>query len=351
MSMKKIIVILCCAFSELIWANAYISLESENYSEALRVYDLVKEEANDVQDGEIVYTHSRFELGGSFKGFGAAYLQRLDGELEHASDVALIYYYEKQDARNIQNRIYDYSVKVSSLASKGVTVFYAYEWQETAWLKLNIDVAETTYLNEGALNGKLNYSDDQLSASAQLNWSYEKDALFKRNVKAAKGELFAASFIIGAYSKIGSHQLKISDLYHQVEWENAPYTNMQANTDRVGGVGDDGKLSIRPLGSGVEGYKDVSQSLDPRYYFTNIFTMAYGDLLLDVDYVADIIWPRVGYALPFLEQKIALKYSLDDSSVFLAYEYADHFNIYLNMDDVSYKKAHRIDLGFKVSVF
>ncbi|NRB42452.1 MAG: hypothetical protein HRU20_28950 [Pseudomonadales bacterium] len=332
-------------------AEVFLRFSSENYSAALRIYELVKEDASAVTDGEVIYSHSRAEIGGSYKGFGLAYLRRMDGVVHHSPDAALIYYYEKSDSSDIEERQYDYQLDVNTLASEGVTLSYQYAFEDRAWIKVNLDIAATDYLYDGRLNGDLNYNEGSLSAAAEVEYIYERDVLFDREVNAPEGSLTALSFSVGINSDITHHELSIKDAYHRVSWKDAPYTRLKANSDRVGSIAPDGKLDIRPLGSGVEGVRDVDQSLDPRFYWLNSWDISSGSLLLDVNYVAKAWWPKVGYAFNVGDQIIALRYSLTDQSVQINYQLSSSFKFVFAVDDLDYKEVHRFDMGFEIVAF
>ena len=130
-------------------ADVFSALTIENYSQSFAIYDLVKEEANDIVRGELIYSHNRFEIGATYKGLGVAYLQRLDGVIFHSYDAALIYYYDKRDTKNIPNRHYSYSLKVNTVRSQGATFFYEYYASNNVFLKVNVDIATTDLHYDG----------------------------------------------------------------------------------------------------------------------------------------------------------------------------------------------------------
>lgn len=331
----------------------FTTLTTENYSQSFAIYDLVKEQANDVEQGELIYSHTRFELGASYQGLGIAYLQRLDAVVLHSFDAALIYYYDKRDTLDIPNRDYNYALKVNTVESQGATFFYEYRPIDNFLIKLNVDVATTDFHYDGLVDGVITYQQEELVATADLEWTYERDVLFDRDVIPAKGELLASSVVLGGASEYGQHQLTVADFYHKVKWERVPYTKVRANTDRVGGFTDDGKLKIRPLGSGVDGFRDVEQTFEPRYYFYNDLDLPVGGILLNIDYVADQWWPQLGYRFPLGSQSHVAKvaYSFEDDSLELSYAYKRNFSLSVRLDETSYQKAHRFNLGLSLRLF
>lgn len=324
---------------------------SENYSQALRIYDLVKESATSISDGKLIYSHNRAEVGASYLGLGLAYLRRLDGVVYHSQDAALIYYYEKQDVSDIEQRNYTYELDVNALASEGITLSYQYAFDQGAWVKFSLDLAATDYLTDGLLDGDLNYGDEALSATAEVEYVYERDVLFDREVKAAEGRLAAFSLNMGFNTSSTRHELKIDDLYHKVRWEGAPYTRLTANSDRVGSISSTGKLEIRPLGAGVEGFRDVDQKLDARYYILNAWNLSSGALLFDINHIAEKWWPKLGYAFNLGDQVLSLKYSTTDEAVEVSYCWAQNVKLSFAIDDINYKEAHRFNLGFEFMAF
>lgn len=350
MAFKIILSCLLLVLSCIASADVFMSLSSENFSESFRISDLVKEEAEDIDRGELIYSHSRFELGGSYNGVGMAYLRRLDGVILHSFDAALIYYYDKRDTQNIPNRDYRYSLDINSVASEGATFFYTYH-ADDFFIKFNLDIATSDYHYDGLADGIINWQDDTLSATADIEWTYERDVIFDRNVKPAKGELMAGGIVMGGKSKWARHRLVIADVYHNITWKSAPYTRVEANSERIGGYTADGKLKIRPLGSGVDGFRDVKQSFKPRYYLENDINITFGGLLVDLDYVVGQWWPKLGLRIGNETHSAKIKYSTADKSLLLAYGYNKNIEVGVQMDDWSYKKARRFNLNLGLRLF
>jgi len=340
-------------------AGIYFTLSSKNYTESFRVHDLIQEKATHHQAGKLIYSNNRLELGyqhsfhldqSAFKhSLALGYLKRADGIIQHSKDSALIYYYEKQEDPDIPEREYRYKLAMSSAVSEGVSIGYQVDYDNFLSAGLSLDTGDTDYLIDGEINGLLNYQNEQLNAEANIHYFYSKDTLFNRRNKRPEGKLHALNLFITLKPHWGQHSLSIQDAYHQIEWPDAPFTIAHANSDRVGGTDSNGKLIIRPFGSGIESHKTLKQKHKARYYFNNSFKLAHENqqALVNLHQHHKHYWLELGYQHNFNTQSAQIIYSVRDKAFKLGYDFNQQFSVLLGMDHWHYKKAQRLNLNLQ----
>lgn len=315
------------------------------YAEAFNIYDLYKDAPESVSSGNNIFWHARMEIGASSSSYSIAHLQRMDTVVYHSQDTALIYFYDQQEAPEIEEKDYHYLLNVNSLRSKGISFGYQFEPAQHLSVELKLDIAKTSYLLDGDLQGELNFNQDRLSALVELDYAYYRDVIFERDVSAPEGNLAALNLLITHSSEKSSHVLKIMDLVNETRWRKAPRTKTKLNSDLVGGLNAQGQLQIRPFGSGLEYSKNIKQKLKARYYLENEFSYGKNGLLLNLNYVIQEYWLQMGYRAHLNHHQVSLLYSFKDRAIALSHKLGKHFEYGLTVDDLKIKEAHRIDLS------
>ncbi len=156
-------------------------------------------------------------------------------------------------------------VRANGFVGQGLRLGYRHEggaWALTGGAAL----LRARYLMSGDLNGRFTAtSDSDFDFSARVDYAYYRDVIFKRpEVDEADG-LGWAFDVAGHWqpSERWAFSFRAEDLFARIRWDDAPFTEAVANTDRKR-YDEDGYAVFEPLLSGREGYRDITQSLEPR---------------------------------------------------------------------------------------
>ncbi|CAA0092240.1 Uncharacterised protein [BD1-7 clade bacterium] len=330
--------------------SAFLSLESENYSDAFSVVDIYNDTPRSINNGSIIYTHSRAEAGLSFfEWFSIAALGRFDGVANHSFDAAYIYYTNFKSDRELEERVYDYSIDTEIVSSVGAS-FAVFHKINAFFLKATFDVGEAKNLTSGNLAGNLEVEDGVLQGQANLDYYYKNDVIFKRENESPRGLAYGLSFEFGFNSSISEHLLSIQDAFYVVQWDAAPHTRAQLDTDRIAGTNAEGKLVVRPLASGIENNPAYTQRLPVRWYLANTIAIYDHWVILNVNYIANQAWPSLGYQWRIDDHKISLRYSTQDKSIAFDHQWSDAIAYGFALDNVQIDRAHRLNFHLNLKL-
>lgn len=332
--------------SALAESRGWFSVQTDNYSDAIPIDDLRFDRPSSHRKGDHLYSFTQWQVGIHPKKWLAfGYKQRLDLYANHSSDTALIYYASAQK-KDVEERDYTYQLDGYVQRTKGVFAYISLDWEAFS-TRFTLECGETTGLTKVDIDGDLTYDNDQINGTALLDYYYERDVLYDRKVTPASGQYYSLSFEGTYRSDFGLHKVDIQDWINETVWKDAPYTAVSMNTDRVADRDDDGHITIRPLGSGIETYEDLSVSLPTRINF-------YNELNFDADY-SPILGSRFfnGRYYPYLGSKlgtgVGVTYQIRTRSVGLKYDASKIVQYQIEMDTLQYKDAHRINLALKVN--
>ncbi len=349
---KQISVFIFCIFlGAFARAEFYLNSSADLYSNSFYIRDLKNDKPGAFKQSEeqgISYGHTRFESGWRNKHFSIAYLDRKDLVLDYSRDAALIYFFENTKQDNIPERVYDYELSVNNSNAKGFALGYFNAFQDLNY-KLQLDLAETTDLYDGDIQGKLDFQGDTLNGDAEIEYYYHRDLIFEREVKPSEGVMTALHIDLSYALEKSTHTLQLRDLYSLTRWESAPYSLINIDSNRVGERDENGKLEIRPLGSGIEDFRDHKQRLPMRAYLENSFSHNENSVLLNVNYKSSELWPQFGYL--WKQKEVSGLISPKDKSIKLKHRLSQHFEYSLDLDNLNLKRAQRINLSFELKAF
>lgn len=324
----------------------WFSLETDNYSQSIPIKDLQDDSPRHYESGTHIFSFSKWQAGFSitpYASFGV--VQRQDVYVRHSPDTALIYY-NSNEHNVLDERQYNLLLKGYAQQTKGIVskLNYSGSFFRTEW---TFELGKASNLTWIDIDGDLIYEGSEIKGDTKLNYFYERDALFDRNVKPAYGWYYSVSLDAAVTSKIGVHRLQILDLYNQTEWESAPHTQASLNTNRIADQNEQGHISVRPLGSGIENFQDLRVRLPPRIEFKNEFTSIYSWIpILGTQYFNGEYYPYVGLK-PW--PHVSTSYHVKSKSYELSHHLNSKVHYQIELDTLNVKFMRRLNLTISLS--
>jgi hypothetical protein len=326
--------------------TAWFSVSSNNYSEAITILDLYEDDPESVQDGDLIYSFSQWQIGyqlNSSIGFG--FIRGLDIYAQHSPDAADIYYSSNAHGQEFENRNYKYNLEGDVQRTQGFFLTYNTQLGDLTITSM-FEAGQAFGLTSVDINGELSYENDQLIGTADIDYFYEKDALYKREVPEPEGTYWSVSITLAYPSNIGRHSLTIDDLFNQTHWHEAPYTQVQINTDRVAATNDKGSSVFRPLGSGLETYQSKTQVFPKRINFKNYLIIDERlEAIAGVNTIDKDIWPYLGTSI--LASNLDISYHIKEKSISINQSVNSHFNYRLEADHLAFEDMHRLSFSLE----
>lgn len=326
----------------------WYSVSSDSYSEAMTIMDIFEDNPESISKGEIIYSYSQWQIGyqlNEYVGFGL--IRGLDLYAEHSPDAARIYYADNVDNQELEERRYNYQLEGDMQRTQGLFITFSRKVKGLSIYTM-LEAGQAFGLTSIDIDGDLNYQDGQLVGSADIDYFYEKDALYKREVDSAQGKYWSVSLKLKHSSLLGKHELTIKDLFNQTYWSSAPYTHVLLNTDRVATTDENGNISFRPLGSGIETYKSKTQIFPSRIDLRNYLEINdKAEMILGVKSISDNVWPYLGFAAS--KFNLNLTYHINEQSLALYHKVNSNVLYQLEVDQADIEEMQRIQFGLEIS--
>lgn len=331
------------AFAEI---KGWFHVQTDNYSDAVSIEDLRRDKPSSYRSGDHLYSFSDWQVGVNLNPWLAlGYKQRLDLYANHSGDAALIYYSSAQKI-DLEERNYNYYLDGYVQTGKAILVAVDLDWNslETRWL---VEVGKTTGLTKADIDGDLTYGSNQINGTVSLDYYYESDVLYDREVEPAEGRYYSISFKGALSSSLSRHELEVKDLSNETTWENAPYTAATMNTDRVADRDDEGHITIRPLGSGIETYRQLKVRLPARVNFHNqFFTSAFLSPIVGTRHFNGRYYPYLGARVSSLFE---LTFHSRTQSIGFQHTPSEYLQYRVEMDSLNSSNAHRIQFALSLN--
>jgi len=328
------------------------------YSEPVSVDALLNDWNDTLESGDIAFTHNRFEAGARYKGFRIAKVLRYDYILRFNQQTATAYHQDQNDIDIDPETDFNLLLAPQHARSNGLLI--GYRWKIRS--NFQIDIAVTRLEGIQLLDGEVtvsvsgaDFDEENLDrANANVNYHYsepklseEDDRIFydqssqtfgEWNPAEPKGQGWSSDVL--AHWKINRHfnaTLWIEDLYHKIDWDNAPFTRDIYQYDP--------EVHILPTFEGRLGFEKFSQSFSARQHL-NIqydYSNRWGSEV-SLYKANGITFPRISVYCHWLWTQWQVSYDTKAKATGIALH-----NKYLTFDVLSdnlkdHKKAHTIGL-------
>jgi hypothetical protein len=331
-------------------AGPYVNIDSFSYSAPIAIHGVFNEWEGDFDGGDVVLTANKAVIGFEYPNWRIFHLTRLDYHAAMSRETAEFVYLTENHKPLADGRTYDLDLSVHHMYARGLGLEYRHQVKRGLTLSGAVTYLEGVRLMSGGLRGKATaLGDDKFEFEANVDYAYSRDALFGRENDEPSGRGFTFDFGIDWQAYPSLHVLlAMSDLNGWVDWRRAPYTTAVGSSDNKA-VDEDGYQLVKPIASGIEGYRDYHQALPTRtklrldylaYDGFSLYTEA-----LDFEGLATFL--RAGMVFQVHEGR-AVSIGTDVEHGGLLFEYhSGNFRASLQVDDTAIDEMNT--LGFSVS--
>ena len=246
----------------------FARVDSHTYSEPVSIDAALNEWDGEFYGGETQWSYNWAELGYRYKAWSLSAIYRRDFWLDFTADAAELYYRTKHRLDLQTGRRYEVDIAVSGFSARGVRAAWRHSFRPGLKLAVGVSLFNAADLLEGRLQGHATaIGEKDYSYAAYVDYTYDKDRLFDRQVEAPDG-LGASLDVRLAYAPTPRLTLRATavDLLGAIRWKDAPYTQAIATSNRKG-YDEEGYVVVAPAISGIEGYhSSYSQKLQPRLH-------------------------------------------------------------------------------------
>lgn len=247
----------------------YFITDSFSYSETVPIETAIHGwKGDDFQSGERQWTWNWFELGVQYQHWAVGIVQRYDYDLRFSKETADFYWQVANKNDLPIDKRYDLDLQVNGVYSSGVRFSYFDKLNDTFDYRVGLTYLQANYLLDGRLTGNATaVSNSDYDFQATVDYHYTEDVIFDRIVDEPKGKGFALDFAFSYQVTPATHwQFQVRDLLARLYWQNAPYTEGSATSDRKE-YDENGYVSFNPVLQGFEGISHTYvQTLQARWY-------------------------------------------------------------------------------------
>jgi hypothetical protein len=248
----------------------YFIFDSFSYSETVSIKSTIKDswKNSDFESGERQWTWNWLEVGVQYKNWGIGYIKRYDYDMRFSEQTAEFFWLTKNKKDLPIGKKYSLDLQANAIHSSGLRVSYSDSFMESFDYQIGLSYLQATYSLDGKIKGDATAtSDSDYDFDATVDYAYTEDHLFERNVQEPEGQGFSLDFMFNYQVTAEVYwQLQVRDLFARLYWENSPYTEGHATSDRKE-YDENGYVSFNPVLQGYEGTRDVYvQTLEPRWY-------------------------------------------------------------------------------------
>jgi hypothetical protein len=242
----------------------YLRFDSFSHSEPVAIHSFITRWQGLLDSGHDAVTHNWFEAGVCYGVLCVASLQRLDYEVKANRDTAQFYYLTRNHLDLPVGVPFNLDLRAYEARSRGLRLAYKPKPSDGLSLEFGLSILDAVELINGSLSGQATVNGPKdYDFSAQVGYTYSKDALFSRETPRPDGSGFSLDVTaLWQINKQFSAQAQLRDLYGYLDWKQAPFTIATA-TSANKTFDTDGYVTYHPTLSGIEGNADYHQRLHP----------------------------------------------------------------------------------------
>ncbi len=241
----------------------YARMAGFGYSEPIGLRQFTTDWSGRISSGDTALQHVQVESGVEYQDWGAGLFWRDDAEARFSADTAQLYYLLKNKQLLEVGRQYSIDLDVEHARSNGIRIFRTMRFDTWATLILGASLFHSDKLISGTMRGTATVTgkkDYELNR-VTVDYYYSRDVLFDRKVTAPPGRGFAFDLdLIVVPAPAWSVHLKTENLFGNIFWKSAPFTQAQVDTDNKT-YDENGYVHVKPLLSGKQGNRDYRQRL------------------------------------------------------------------------------------------
>ncbi len=255
--------------------GSFVVFDSEFFSEPETLDVTLDDWGAGFTSGERQWAVSSLELGFRHKGLEFSVEQRVLADLRFNTEAAEFYGRIARKEELTAGETVPVHVDVNGFTAQALRLGYRFE-ADTWFFGVGGDILFARNLMSGDLDGQFSITSAQdYNFDATVDYHYYRDPIFDRpNVKDANGVGWAMR--LSGEWRVNDYWLlnaEVDDLFAKIRWEDAPYTDARAHSDRKR-YDEEGYAIFDPYLEGVEGYEPhFYQDLDPRFKLRSVFQL------------------------------------------------------------------------------
>jgi hypothetical protein len=330
------------------WAG-YSEVHSFSYSEPFTIHGLFHDLAGGRRDGEAAFTFTKVEIGAHRGRWQVGAFTRYGYYLEFTPDTARLYYQREHDLPLDSSATYNLQLYGSHLRAEGVGISHHWQVTKSLWLKPRINLIHGSELIDGEISGQFATAAENgistYASTAQGEYYYSEDVLFDRLANRPSGKGATLDVQIGWRPTLNLElAARIDDAWSMIRWQDAPHTVFAGDSNTFA-VDAEGRLSSKPLVSGVEDYQTLNQRLPVRTWLSGQFRFNEADALrAELFLVRAVTMPRLGYQRKLSTGAVLnLAYDFKTAALGMGLELGG-FKAAIMADNLDYQKCHLLDL-------
>ncbi|WP_143050433.1 hypothetical protein [Ectothiorhodospira marina] len=330
------------------WQLHY-AINSQSFSDSASIHDLAKDWRNEpTPSGSIAYSRNRVTLGARRENVSVDLIYRQDWIFEFHPDTAQIVYRDKNKIPLEPGQDYRVKLRARALGAEGIRLGFESDANEGWGLRGAVSLLQVSEFQEGRLTGRVaENADGHFEGLGQIDYRYDEDHFLSHLASPPDGYGFAVDIGIFWSNEQYYASLDIEDAWTRFEWEDAPYTRGQIDTDQSS-FDPDGYVSYRPLLSGVRG----TEYYRPTNFLPRATTGQLGmrleqwDVSINTFHFLGTLWPeaQLTYATQGrMHYSAAYEAKSDRITLGIASQTSTHsFQFQLGMDNERWQEAHAL---------
>ncbi|MDJ0806161.1 MAG: hypothetical protein QNJ78_04940 [Gammaproteobacteria bacterium] len=284
------------ACGECFASEAYVRLNTYNYSEPTSINSFLNEFNGRFEGGTQAFAHEWLEVGARYANWELGMLTRYDYDLSFSDDLAELYYRSVNKLPLEIGRRYRIDLRAKHYKTDGLRLGRWLHLSDRLQVNIGLAYLRGRELMDGRLNGEATaIADNDYDFSFRTDYHYSDDPLFERKVEAPDGWGYSLDLTVDwrPLPELGLH-LQVNDLWGRIFWEQAPHTMAVASSDNKT-YDEDGYVKFLPSLSGLEEYRDFTQELNPFGSLTVDYRISPGyQLVYNSDFTAETYFNGVG---------------------------------------------------------
>lgn len=247
----------------------YFIFDSFSYSETVSIKSTFDSwEGDNFESGERQWTWNWVELGVQYKHWGVGVVQRYDYDLRFSEQTAEFLWLTKNKKDLPVGKRYSLDLKANAIHSSGLRISFADSFTTAFNYRIGLSYLQASYTLDGQIKGDATAtSGSDYDFQASVDYAYSEDILFDRHVTQPEGKGFSLDVMFNYQLTPELYwQFQVRDLFARLYWDNSPYTQGRATSDRKE-YDENGYVSFNPILEGYEGIKSTYvQTLQARWY-------------------------------------------------------------------------------------
>ena len=289
----------------------------------------------------IALLNSRFDLGIYLNNLYFGYFYQYDVFIDTNKDFTDLFYAVKNKNDLEIGRHYSLDLDIQGIKQHGVMLSknsklvendsYSLSFGGAVYLSYALDMQDGFTKGDAQASGSKDYIVEGSSS-----YYYTHNYLYHLDISNSSGYGFGSHIGLFFKDKKNNFQIKflINDALSKIYWKDLPYSKILLKTQNKS-YDKNGYLKYTPTISGLEQYRDYTQTLSPKYKLESSFILEDGAIFGGVDFAYSELFPFIKVLYKFDDlQKFELSYESRFESFGVGYSYKN-FNISIMADDIS----------------